>query len=195
MINAFHFLNKLKASGYDEVGVAINVSAIQLFSPDFIRNLFELISEMQLNPKNIGIEITESVFASDYDYINSIIVKLRDAGIHIAIDDFGTGYSSLSREKELSVDCLKIDKYFIDKLLDADLSKAITSDIISMSHKLGHCTIAEGVEHECQLQYLQEHNCDRIQGYLFSKPLNEEDALEFLKSKNKNDCHSNDSRD
>lgn len=183
IVNAFHFLNKLKASGYDEVSVAINVSAIQLFSPDFIRNLFELISEMQLNPKNIGIEITESVFASDYDYINSIIVKLRDAGIHIAIDDFGTGYSSLVREKELSVDCLKIDKYFIDKLLDADPSKAITSDIISMSHKLGHCTIAEGVEHEYQLQYLQEHNCDRIQGYLFSKPLNEEDALEFLKSK------------
>lgn len=81
------------------------------------------------------------------------------------------------------------------KLLDADLSKAITSDIISMSHKLGHCTIAEGVEYESQLQYLKEHNCDRIQGYLFSKPLNEEDALEFLKSKNKNDCQSNDSRD
>lgn len=195
MINAFHFLNKLKASGYDEVGVAINVSAIQLFSPDFIRNLFELISEMQLNPKNIGIEITESVFVSDYDYINSIIVKLRDTGIHIAIDDFGTGYSSLAREKELSVDCLKIDKYFIDKLLETDLSKAITSDIISMSHKLGHCTIAEGVEYESQLQYLKEHSCDRIQGYLFSKPLNEEDALEFLKSKNKYDCHSNDSLD
>ena len=195
MINAFHFLNKLKASGYDEVGVAINVSAIQLFSPDFIRNLFELISEMQLNPKNIGIEITESVFVSDYDYINSIIVKLRDAGIHIAIDDFGTGYSSLAREKELSVDCLKIDKYFIDKLLDTDLSKAITSDIISMSHKLGHCTIAEGVETESQLQYLKEHNCDRIQGYLFSKPLDEEDALEFLKNKNKHGCHSCNSRD
>ena len=195
MINAFHFLNKLKASGYDEVGIAINVSAIQLFSPDFTRNLFELISEMQLNPKNIGIEITESVFASDYDYINSIIVKLRDAGIHIAIDDFGTSYSSLKREKELSVNCLKIDKYFIDKLLDTDLSKAITSDIISMSHKLGHCTIAEGVETESQLQYLKEHNCDRIQGYLFSKPLDEEDALEFLKNKNKHGCHSCNSRD
>ena len=195
MINAFHFLNKLKASGYDEVGVAINVTAIQLFSPDFIRNLFELISEMQLNPKNIGIEITESVFVSDYDYINSIIVKLRDAGIHIAIDDFGTGYSSLAREKALSIDCLKIDKYFIDKLLDTDLSKAITSDIISMSHKLGHCTIAEGVETESQLQYLKEHNCDRIQGFLFSKPLDEEDALEFLKNKNKHGCHSCNSRD
>ena len=152
------------------------------------------MSEMQVNPRNIGIEITESVFASDYENINSIIKKLREAGLHIAIDDFGTGYSSLAREKELSVDCLKIDKYFIDKLLDTDLSKAITSDIISMSHKLGHCTIAEGVEYESQLQYLKEHSCDRIQGYLFSKPLNEEDALEFLKSKNKYDCHSNDSR-
>jgi EAL domain-containing protein (putative c-di-GMP-specific phosphodiesterase class I) len=76
---------------------------------------------------------------------------------------------------------MKIDKYFIDKLLDTDLNKAITSDIISMSHKLGHCTIAEGVEHDIQLQYLKEHDCDKIQGYLISKPLDEEDALEFLK--------------
>jgi PAS domain S-box-containing protein len=195
IVNAFHFLNKLKASGYDEIVVSINVSAIQLLKPDFTSRFLELMSEMQVNPRNIGIEITESVFASDYENINSIIKKLREAGLHIAIDDFGTGYSSLAREKELSVDCLKIDKYFIDKLLDTDLSKAITSDIISMSHKLGHCTIAEGVEYESQLQYLKEHSCDRIQGYLFSKPLNEEDALEFLKSKNKYDCHSNDSRD
>lgn len=195
IVNAFHFLNKLKASGYDEVGVSINISAIQLLKPSFTSRFLELASEMQVNPRNIGIEITESVFASDYEHINNIIEKLRDAGLHIAIDDFGTGYSSLAREKELIVDCLKIDKYFIDKLLDTDLSNAITSDIISMSHKLGHCTIAEGVECESQLQYLKENNCDRIQGYLFSKPLVEEDALEFLKSKNNYDCHSNDSRD
>lgn len=195
IINAFHFLNKLKASGFNEVGVSINISAIQLLKPDFTSRLLELMNEMQVNPRNIGIEITESIFAADYDYINNIIEKLREAGLHTAIDDFGTGYSSLAREKELSVDCLKIDKYFIDKLLDSDLSKVITSDIISMSHKLGHCTIAEGVEYESQLQYLKEHDCDRIQGYLFSKPLDEEDALEFLKSKNKYDCHSHDSQD
>jgi sensor c-di-GMP phosphodiesterase-like protein len=139
------------------------------------------MSEMQIDPKNVHIEITESIFASDFDKINTIIEKLRSAGLQIAIDDFGTGYSSLARQKELKVDCLKIDKYFIDKLLDTDLNKAITSDIISMSHKLGHYTVAEGVECKSQLQYLKEHGCDRIQGYFISKPLDEKDAFEFLK--------------
>ena len=101
--------------------------------------------------------------------------------MHIAIDDFGTGYSSLAREKELKVDYLKIDKFFADKLLNSDQSKAITGDIISMSHKLGHHTISEGVEYDVQLKYLKKHNCDKIQGYLISKPLDEEDAIEFLK--------------
>ncbi len=136
---------------------------------------------MQVNPKNIGIEITESVFSSDYERMNHIMEKLRASGLHIAIDDFGTGYSSLARERELKVDCLKIDKYFVDKLLDIDLSKAITSDVISMAHKLGHCTIAEGVEDERQLLYLKKHGCDKIQGYLISKPLDEQAAIDFLK--------------
>lgn len=119
------------------------------------------MKEMQVNPKNIGIEITETVFTSDYENINNIIEKLKEVGFHIAIDDFGTGYSSLAREDELNVDYMKIDKFFIDKLLKANLNKAITSDIISMSHKLGHYTIAEGLEHHIQLQYLKEHNCDK----------------------------------
>lgn len=181
IVKAFRFLNRLKELGYDEISVSINISVIQLLSPDFIRRLFELISGMQINSNNICFEITESVFASDYDNINSIIEKLRNVGLHIAIDDFGTGYSSLAREDGLKVDCMKIDKYFIDRLLRTDLNKAITGDIISIAHKLGHCTIAEGVEHWSQLQYLKEHNCDRIQGYLISKPLDEDDAIMFLK--------------
>jgi EAL domain-containing protein (putative c-di-GMP-specific phosphodiesterase class I)/GGDEF domain-containing protein len=183
IIAAFRFLNKLKEHGYDSIGVSINISAIQILKPDFTSRLFELIGEMQINPKNVGIEITESVFISDYETINNTIEKLRDAGLHIAIDDFGTGYSSLAREKELKVDCMKIDKHFIDQLLNEDQNKAITSDIISMSHKLGHCTIAEGVEYDIQLQYLKKHNCDRVQGYFISKPLDEECAIKFLKER------------
>ena len=178
--HAFRFLNKIKDLGYETISVSINISAIQMFRPDFANNLLGMISEMHLNPQNISLEITESIFASDHDYINSIISKLRDAGLHIAIDDFGTGYSSLAREKDLNVDCLKIDKYFIDKLLVDEPDKAITGDIISMAHRLGHCAIAEGVEQEVQKQYLLAHGCDKIQGYLISRPLDEEAAVAFL---------------
>ncbi len=180
IVNAFLFLNMLKEHGYDTINVSINVSAIQLFRPDFISRLLGTIRKMCVNPKNIGIEITESVFTSDYDEINSIISKLKDIGLHVAIDDFGTGYSTLARERELNVNCLKIDKSFIDKLLVVNPERAITGDIISIAHKLGHCVIAEGVEYESQLQYLRDHGCDKIQGYLLGKPLHEEAAIELL---------------
>jgi len=108
IVKALDFLNKIKERGYDEVSVSINISIIQLLKPDFTSRLFELMNKMQINQKNIGIEITESVYASDYDSINSIIEELRRAGLYIAIDDFGTGYSSLSREKELKADFMKM---------------------------------------------------------------------------------------
>lgn len=81
----------------------------------------------------------------------------------------------------MEVNCLKIDKYFIDKLLEVGPDKAITSDIISIAHKLGHCVIAEGVEYGDQMQYLRDSGCDKIQGYYISKPLDEDAALELLK--------------
>jgi EAL domain-containing protein (putative c-di-GMP-specific phosphodiesterase class I) len=174
------FLNRLKASGYGSVGVSINVSVIQLLNNDFLENLFKIIADMGANPENICIEITESVFASNYQEINNIIGHLQETGLHIAIDDFGTGYSSLARERELQVNCLKIDKHFIDKLLITKPEKAITGDIISMAHKLGHCAIAEGVEHKKQLKDLQSFCCDKIQGYLIGRPLDEGAAIALL---------------
>ena len=183
---AFRFINRLKEHGHNEISVSINISAMQLLHPDFPSRLFEWMNLMQINPYNIGIEITESVFASDFEHINNILEILGNAGLHIAIDDFGIGYSSLTRVNELRVDCIKIDKHFLDKLLNTDLNKAITSDIISMSHKMGHYTVAEGVEHDIQMQYLKEHGCDRVQGYLISKPLDEEDAIRFLETYAKN---------
>jgi PAS domain S-box-containing protein len=112
-VSAFRFHNKLKECGYDEICISVNVSVTQLLSHHFTSRLLELISDMQVNPKKICVEITESVFASDYENINSIIERLRDAGLHVAIDDFGTGYSSLAREKELKVNCMKIDKFLL----------------------------------------------------------------------------------
>ena len=110
-----------------------------------------------------------------------ILGELRNSGIKIAIDDFGTGYSSLAREQELNVDCLKFDKYFIDKLLELHPDNAITAEVISMAHKMGHWVIAEGVEHEIQKEYLVNNGCDSFQGYLFARPLDENTALEMIK--------------
>lgn len=183
IIKAFDFLKKLDKNGYNAISVSINISAIQLLGKDFTKNLCEMINEVQVNPANISLEITESIFASNYENINSIIGELKDFGIKIALDDFGTGYSSFARERELSINCLKIDKYFIDKLLLLNEEEAITSDIISMAHRLGQCVIAEGIEHEKQRQYLEKYRCDKIQGYLISRPLDEKLAIELLKNK------------
>ncbi|HPT79470.1 MAG TPA: EAL domain-containing protein [Candidatus Atribacteria bacterium] len=177
---AFRFLNKLKEYGYKDIYVSINLSVVQLFKNDFVDSLFDMIKKMQVTPENIVFEITESVFCSDFDEINRILGRLRSAGITIAIDDFGTGYSSLSRERELNVDYIKIDKSFIDKILMLGPHRAITGDIVSMAHKLNHYAIAEGVEHEKQMEYLQGCGCDKIQGYFISKPLDEEKAIELL---------------
>ncbi len=160
--------------------IHFNVSSIQLLRDDIIPTLEEVLKQTGADPRYIGIELTESVFSDNYREINAKLDKIKRLGITICIDDFGTGYSSLARERELNVDCLKIDKYFIDKLLECTPDTALTGDIISMGHKLGHDVIAEGVEHEAQKLYLIEHKCDKMQGYLFSKPVSEEKALALL---------------
>mgnify|MGYP001408038774 CR=1 FL=1 len=186
IIESFNFLNKLKEHGHKDICISINVSLIQLLNNEFTDNLFALMRKMNVNPKRIVIEITESVFSINYDAVNNLIERCHDAGMYVAIDDFGTGYSSLARERELKVNCIKIAKEFIDRLAYVSWDRVITGDIISMAHRLGHCIIAEGVEQEIQLQYLKEHNCDRIQGYIISKPVDEQDALEMLASRQKN---------
>ncbi len=176
---ALGFLKALNDNGYDAISVSINISAIQMLRKDFAKKMINITRLMQVNPQNICLEITESIFASNYEEINRVLSELKSYGIKIAIDDFGTGYSSLARERELNINCLKIDKYFIDKLLILNSEEVITGDIISMAHKLGHCVIAEGVEHEKQLQYLQINGCDKVQGFWIGKPMDEYAALEL----------------
>lgn len=178
---ALGFLKRLENIGYRNVSVSINISVIQFLKVDFIKEFLDIINEMEVNPLNIGIEITESVFSSNYEEVNKILGELKAVGVKISIDDFGTEYSSLVRERELNVDCLKIDKYFIDELLVLKDDEAITADIISMAHKMGHFVIAEGVEDLRQLDYLKRNGCDKVQGYLVSRPLDEDDAIDFLR--------------
>ena len=180
IIKALSFLNRLMNKGYDTINISINISVVQIIKDDFIDNLIGMINKMKINPDNITLEITESIFSTSYCEINMILGRLKELGIKIAIDDFGTGYSSLARERELNVDILKIDKYFSDKIMTLGDKDSITADIISMAHKLGHCVIAEGIEHEKQRQYMRNNGCDRLQGYLISRPVDENTAIELL---------------
>ena len=175
------FASVLKSNGFDSVFLSINVSAVQLLSDTFLDDLECLIDEMKVNPENLCLEITESIFSDSFNEINNKLEKIRALGMKTAIDDFGTGYSSLAREREMNADILKIDKYFIDKLHNIDHDSVLTGAIIFMAHKLGQKVIAEGVEHEEQRQYLIDHQCDMIQGFLFSKPVAQDAALSLLK--------------
>jgi PAS domain S-box-containing protein len=180
MYMAAEFLRELEEKGHDDIKVTFNVSALQLNTDEFLDELTKVIRETGINPKNFGLEITESIFADDFDSINAKLGKVKDMGLEIAVDDFGTGYSSLARERELNINGIKIDKYFTDKLLSIEPEESITGDIISMAHKIGHYVIAEGVETHKQKEYLINYNCDMMQGYLFSKPVDQQTAITLL---------------
>lgn len=181
MIKAVEFLYILNKDIDKDIKMSINVSGIQLLRDDFFDEIKEVISNIGVLESNIKFEITESFFSNDLEEVNKRINRLKEMNIFVAIDDFGTGYSSLSRERELDVDCLKIDKSFIDTLLTVPEENSITGDIISMAHKMRHYVIAEGVENESQRDYLVKYKCDFAQGYLYSKPLLSEDALKFIR--------------
>jgi EAL domain-containing protein (putative c-di-GMP-specific phosphodiesterase class I) len=119
---------KLEENEWDTIIISINVSAIQQTGNNFCQSLFETIRETKAEPRNICLEITESVFASSHEELNEVLGQLVESGIHIAIDDFGTGYSSLARERELNINCLKIDKSFIDSADVPESDKSIPRD-------------------------------------------------------------------
>ncbi|MBN1552558.1 EAL domain-containing protein, partial [bacterium] len=192
---ALSFSGMLKEKGFEAINVSINISIVQLLKKDFVNKLLSIMDDMNINPMDIGIEATESIFASNYQEISKILGELLALGIKIAIDDFGTGYSSLSRERDMNISHLKIDQSFIKRLSHQNDNEAITGDIISMAHRMRHDVIAEGVEREIHLQYLRNHDCDKAQGYLISKPLDEQVALEFLESDRETGLLLNDNRD
>ncbi|MHB8130523.1 MAG: putative bifunctional diguanylate cyclase/phosphodiesterase [Mobilitalea sp.] len=157
--------------------VSINISVVQMLEPSFVAMIKEILLETEFDSRYLEFEITESVFIACPDYIIDVIKQLRKLGIRIALDDFGTGYASLSYLQMLPINVLKIDKSFIDKISSQSIKNQIVGNIISLSHQLDIEVVAEGVELEEQLEYLTEHNCDYVQGYLLSRPINEE-ALE-----------------
>lgn len=181
---ACYFIKELEAKGYSQIVISVNVSAVQMLRNDFIVDVENIIRETGVNPNMLTLEVTESMLLTSYESMNKMIGYLRKLGIKFAIDDFGVGYSSLARERELQVDCIKLDKFFADDLLAHRENEIIVADIISMMHKLGQTVVAEGVENEKQKEYLTRNYCDYLQGYFFSKPIKQKIAMAMINERN-----------
>lgn len=175
------FIAKLQENGITDQRIAVNISSKQLLREEFASDVGYTISKYGIPSELLEFEITETVFVDNFDLFNEKLKRLKSLGIQISLDDFGTGYSSFARLRELEINTLKIDKYFIDNILKRGVEELITGDIISMAHKLKLQVVAEGVETESQLAFLENVSCDTIQGYYFSKPLMEHHVTAFIK--------------
>jgi len=160
--------------------LSINISAIQYKRDDFVERLIHIIEKYKMPPSELELEITETALIDNYRDVIGKLSLLREYGVRISMDDFGTGYSSLSYLKSLPIDTLKIDKTFVDSVLDDKNSIVIMESIMFMVKRLGLETVAEGVETKEQLDYLKSIKCDNIQGFLLGRPQSEEGIKQLL---------------
>ena len=166
--------------GYSPKCMAINLSARQFQQKNLLKIIEEVLEETQLDTRWLELEITESICMNDLSFTIDLLNKFKDLGVTIALDDFGTGYSSLNYLKKLPIQSLKIDKSFVDNITNDDKELAIAKAITTLAHTMDLSIVAEGVETEEQFSVLKELDCDKAQGYLFSRPLPAEEIERLL---------------
>ena len=147
--------------GLTPLRVAVNLSGIQFRQPGLVTTVRQAL-------KKTGLELTEGVILRNDEHVVTTLKELKSLGVRLSIDDFGTGYSSLSYLRRFPIDTLKIDRSFVNDITASSDGAAIARAIIAMAHSLKLEVVAEGVETKAQLDFLQEHQCDMVQGYLFS---------------------------
>jgi diguanylate cyclase (GGDEF)-like protein/PAS domain S-box-containing protein len=151
--------------------VSVNISARQFSDGQLGTRIANTLKETGLPPACLELELTESILMREVSEAMQILAGLKNLGLSIAVDDFGTGYSSLNYLKQFPIDVLKIDRTFVDGLPSGEQDAQIARAIIAMAHSLNLAVIAEGVETQEQLDFLREHGCDEVQGYLFGRPM------------------------
>jgi diguanylate cyclase (GGDEF)-like protein/PAS domain S-box-containing protein len=162
--------------------MAVNISAMQLRSENFLEGVFAILQDTRLDPRLLELELTESVLMKHAESTASILTALRDRGVQVAVDDFGTGYSSLSYLRKFPIDALKIDQSFVGQITTVPDETIIVKAVIGLGRSLKLRVIAEGVETQEQLAFLQAHQCDEAQGYYFSRPVLPQQFAKLLKS-------------
>lgn len=175
-------------AGLPAVPIGVNISAKQLQQDDFLGVVEAVLAETRLRPELLELELTESAAMEDHRHSQKLLTKLRDLGVRIVIDDFGTGYSSLSRLKLLPMHAVKVDQSFIENIVEDPRDRALVMAMVAMARNLGVDVVAEGVESVDQLEVLRSFEsqpvtlfrCDKLQGFLFSRPVPKSEMPELF---------------
>ncbi len=171
---------KIHNSGFENIKVSVNISAVQLESDSFIENLEKIMSKNQVTPQDLKIEITEQLALASSKRIINNILSLKSLGIKLEMDDFGMGHSSLLYLKEYDFDTIKLDGSLVREILSNNNCRNIISSIIFLGKSLNYSVLAEYVENEEQRQILHELGCDKYQGYLYSKAVPYNELIEYI---------------
>jgi EAL domain-containing protein (putative c-di-GMP-specific phosphodiesterase class I) len=158
------------ATWRSQLTVAVNVSAVQLYNANFAKELHQILLETGLPPRRLEIEITETALVRDFNRALATLRQIKALGVRIAMDDFGTGYSSLSNLRAFPFNKIKIDGSFVRSVNSNDQAATIVRAVLGLGRGLGLPVLAEGVETDAELQFLQDELCDEAQGYLLGRP-------------------------
>lgn len=170
-------LKNFQNQGFSDISMSVNLSPAQLATGDVFESLMMHIIDLNLSPRNIKVELTETALIHNAEIASRTFSAFRNEGIEVWLDDFGTGFASLNLLREFNIDGLKIDKSFIDGMHRNDNDFTLCSAIIAMAQRLDLEVIAEGVEDDLQMQILGQLGCDSIQGYLMGRPERYHDCL------------------
>jgi diguanylate cyclase (GGDEF)-like protein/PAS domain S-box-containing protein len=173
-------INRWEQKGCPVIRIAINLSPRQFVHKDLVTSINREILQYGVSPEKIQVEITESMMIKNPEQVIKVLNRLKSAGISIAVDDFGTGFSSLENLKRFPIDKLKIDKSFVDSVMQNPDDASIVQAVIALGHNMNMQIIAEGVETLDQLDFLRARSCDFGQGYYFSRPLCAQDLTKLL---------------
>ncbi len=172
---------KIQQNGFPDMIISVNISARMFTQEGFVETVARVLKDTGLDPRHLMLEITESLLMTNIAEAAAVMKDLKGIGIEFSIDDFGTGYSSLAYLKSLPISQLKIDRSFVQDIADSNDGRLIVTAIIKLGQSLRLDVIAEGVETHEQLEFLKLNQCDKIQGFLFSKPLPAEAFSSLLK--------------
>lgn len=162
------------------IPVSVNLSWMDFYDDTMTWDLTNLLSDKKINKAKIRLEVTETSYVALEQNRGNLLSNLRNFGATILLDDFGSGYSSFGMLDEYDFDILKIDMSFVRKIEEKEKSRIIIKGLIDMCHEMGMKVVAEGAENEAQVQFLKDNGCDYIQGYYYSKPLPEDEFVEFI---------------